>query len=493
MCLGELGYAGIFLAIIAVSAVITEIMARKNIVEKNTGRKLLHMTAGVLVSFLPHFITGKITLLIIGVVVLVSLYYLVANNKLEGIDDLHRKSWGIVFFPVSFILLILLFIPEKPEVFTISFLLMTFSDAFASIVGKKVKSREYHLTADKKSIAGSITFFLTTVILLAWFLFYESGLPGKYLTTLFIVSFILVVATISTLFEAISSDGFDNFSVPVGTAFLANMYFYPAGGGVEAGMLGGFIAAVVTGYTSYRLRFLTPDGAVGATILGTFVFGFGGVQWTLPVMTFFVLSSVLSKIRVKRNKEVEERFEKSGTRNTGQVIANGGVGGIILLIESYFNTGWLYPVYVLNFAAVCADTWGTEFGTMWKTKTISLKNFREVPQGLSGGVSLPGTAGALAGAVVVVISSYYWTGDLVILALLITLGFGGSLLDSLMGEFLQIQYKCGICGIVTERRSHCDTGTSRHKGNRYITNDVVNFSSAIASILIFVIIYKTWL
>lgn len=486
-------YAAIFLAIIAVAAVTTEILARKEILEKNTGRKILHMTAGVLVSFLPHFIVGKVTLLLIGVFVLVSLYYLVANNKLEGIDDLHRKSWGIVYFPVSFIILILLFIPDKPEVFTISFLLMTFSDAFASIAGKKIKSREYHLTTDKKTFGGSLTFFLTTVVLLSWFLFYESELPGKHLTPLFIISFILVVATTSTLLEGIASDGFDNFSVPIGTAFLVNMYFYPVSGGVEAGMLCGFAAAAIAGYSSFRLRFLTADGAVGATILGTVVFGFGGVQWTLPVMTFFLLSSILSKTRVKRNKEVEERFEKSGTRNIGQVLANGGVGGVILLLESYFNTGWLYPVYVLNFAAVCADTWGTEFGTMWKTKTVSLTNFREVPQGLSGGVSLPGTAGALAGAVVVVISSYYWSGDLVILALLITLGFGGSLLDSLLGEFLQIQYKCGICGIVTERRSHCETGTSRHKGNRYITNDVVNFSSAIASILIFVIIYKTWL
>ncbi len=491
--MGELGYAGVFLAIIAVSAVMTELMARKNIVEKNTGRKLLHMTAGVLVSFLPHFIVGKVTLLIIGVVVLVSLYYLVANNKLEGIDDLHRKSWGIVYFPVSFILLILLFIPDKPEVFTISFLLMTFSDAFASIVGKKVKSLEYHLTTDKKTIGGSITFFLTTVLLLSWFLFYESGLPGKHLTPLFIVSFILVVATTSTLLEGIASDGFDNFSVPIGTAFLVNMYFYPAGQGIEAGMLGGFIASVLTGILSYRFRFLTADGAVGATILGTFVFGFGGLQWTLPVLAFFILSSILSKIRVKRNREVEERFEKSGTRNIGQVLANGGVGGVILLLESYFNTGWLYPVFVLNFAAVCADTWGTEFGTMWKTKTVSLKNFKEVPQGLSGGVSLPGTLGALAGAAVVVITSYYWSGDLVILGVLMFLGFLGSLLDSLMGEFFQIQYKCGKCGLVTERHQHCNSNTSVHSGYPFITNDVVNFSSAIASILIFVIIYKTWL
>lgn len=488
--MGEVTWSLIFLLIIAVSAGTTEILSRNGNLEKNTGRKVLHIVAGTLVSFLPFFIKSSTTLLVIGFTVLILLYYLVSKNKLTGIDDLERKSWGIVYFPVSFILLILFFIPDKPEIFTLGFLIMTFSDSLASIFGKKIKSEEYHLTRDKKSVAGSVTFFLVSVIILSLFILFGNGTPDHKYNPLFVFSFVLIIAFIATLLEGLSSAGLDNLTVPVGVAFLANIFLSSPLPGIEVSLLTGFCASLLVGALSLKFRFLTKDGAAGAIILGTFVFGFGGLQWTIPVLSFFILSSILSKIRLKRNREVEERFEKSGTRNIGQVLANGGIGGLILLLESYFQSGWLYYLFVLNFAAVCSDTWGTEFGTMWKTKTVSLRNFREVPQGLSGGVSLPGTVGALGGALMVVISSYYWTGDLFIFVILITLGFAGSIIDSLLGEYLQIQYKCLKCGIVTERKSHCDDSTSRHKGFQFITNDIVNFGSAILSILVFIIIYK---
>lgn len=120
--MGEATWSFFFILIIVFAAGLTEILTRNNIIEKNSGRKILHIVAGFLVSFLPLFITGKLTLLIIGFSVLIVLYYLVSRNKLSGIDDLERKSWGIVYFPVSFIILIILFLPQKPEIFTLSFL-----------------------------------------------------------------------------------------------------------------------------------------------------------------------------------------------------------------------------------------------------------------------------------------------------------------------------------------------------------------------------------
>lgn len=491
--MGEATWSFFFILIIVFAAGLTEILTRNNIIEKNSGRKILHIVAGFLVSFLPLFITGKMTLLIIGFSVLIVLYYLVSRNKLSGIDDLERKSWGIVYFPVSFIILIILFLPQKPEIFTLSFLLMTFSDSFASIIGKKIKSREFHLTRDKKSIAGSVSFFAVSVLILTVFLFFINGKTSFTDNPLFFISFVIVIASITTLLEAIASGGFDNFTVPIGAAFLVNIFLYNSASGTEITLFAGFVASLLVGILSFKLRFLTKDGAAGAIILGTFVYGFGGVKWTFPVMTFFILSSILSKIRTNRNKEVEERFEKSGNRNLGQVLANGGLGGLILITESYLQTGWLYFLFVLNFAAVCSDTWGTEFGTMWRTRTISVRNFRTVPQGLSGGISFPGTIGALVGALMVVISSYYWIPDFFIFVNLVVLGFGGSVVDSLLGEFLQIQFKCKECGIITERKHHCDLPTSQHKGFHFITNDIVNFGSAIVSILVFIIIYKAWL
>ncbi|KAB2909968.1 MAG: DUF92 domain-containing protein [Ignavibacteriales bacterium] len=485
--MSDLGYAAIFMAIIAVASAASETAARLKWIGKSTGRKILHITAGVLVSFLPWFVKNQIYLLVIGALVLATLYYLVAWNKLEGINDPSKRNWGMVYFPVSFLLLVLFFIPDKREIFAISFLLMTFSDPFAAITGTRIKSRKYNLTRDEKSTAGSVAFLISTLFLTSLFLYYEAHWLGREFTPLFIFSFLLIIPVTATLLEAIPSGGLDNITVPLGSAFLINIALTTP----EIQILTGFFAAVAIGFIAFKYRMLTLDGAIGTVVLGTFIFVYGGLQWSLPVLMFFFSSSLLSKIRIQHNRKVEERFEKSGTRGIFQVLANGGIGGAVLLLESYFNTGWLYLVYVLSFAAAAADTWGTEVGTMWRTRTISLRNFNEVPQGVSGGVSLPGTLGALLGAAMVVITTYYWTADLVIFVSLVGLGFVGSMIDSLMGEFLQVRYRCVKCGLITERKNHCEQKTAMDKGYSFITNDIVNFCSTATSLLLFILIYNT--
>jgi uncharacterized protein (TIGR00297 family) len=49
-------------------------------------------------------------------------------------------------------------------------------------------------------------------------------------------------------------------------------------------------------------------------------------------------------------------------------------------------------------AAATADTWATEIGGLWGRRVFTLWPLRRVEPGTSGGVSLPGVIGALAGA-----------------------------------------------------------------------------------------------
>ena len=50
----------------------------------------------------------------------------------------------------------------------------------------------------------------------------------------------------------------------------------------------GFAVAVIIAYTAYRAKALSASGALTAGILGTVVFGFGGVGWALVMLTFFI-------------------------------------------------------------------------------------------------------------------------------------------------------------------------------------------------------------
>jgi uncharacterized membrane protein len=43
----------------------------------------------------------------------------------------------------------------------------------------------------------------------------------------------------------------------------------------------GFILAITVAYLAYRVRSLNKNGAFAATIIGTVVFGLGGLQWAI--------------------------------------------------------------------------------------------------------------------------------------------------------------------------------------------------------------------
>jgi len=54
-------------------------------------------------------------------------------------------------------------------------------------------------------------------------------------------------------------------------------------------------------------------------------------------------------------------------------------------------------------------------------------------------------------------------------------GLIGSLTDSILGRFIQAQFKCNQCGVQTEDRYHCGEKTKLIFGSRWVGNDMVNF------------------
>src|SRR3990172_5138366 len=125
----------------------------------------------------------------------------------------------------------------------------------------------------------------------------------------------------------------------------------------------GFGLAVLIAGAAYAARSLSASGAIAATLLGTAIFGLGGLPWAVLLVGFFVSSSVLSRL-FKRNKAaVNEKFSKGSRRDAGQVLANGGIAGLLVIAQAAFpsiNIWWFAAAGTL--AAVNADTWATELG-----------------------------------------------------------------------------------------------------------------------------------
>lgn len=254
-------------------------------------------------------------------------------------------------------------------------------------------------------------------------------------------------------------------------------------------ILGMLIAAVVA-FISFRVRFLTKSGSIATFVLAGFIFGLGGIKWSVPIMTFFILSSILSKLRKKKNEEVEMYFEKSGVRDHMQVMANGGLGGILVIINAFNPDPFFYLIYISTLSAVCADTWATEIGTWKKAATYNVITWKPVEQGVSGGISIRGTIGAALGSFAIALSGILWINQNYVqyVLLVICAGLIGSIFDSILGATIQAQNKCSVCNKITEKNIHCGVESNHYVGYEWINNDMVNFFSGLAGAVVIIIL-----
>ena len=253
----------------------------------------------------------------------------------------------------------------------------------------------------------------------------------------------------------------------------------------------GILFASIIFFVSYKFKLLTFPGSLVTFFLAVIIFGLGTWKWTVPIVTFFLLSSLFSKYRKRKNEKVETYFEKTSERDHFQVLANGGLACLLVIIGYFYQSELLYIAFVSCVASVCADTWATEFGTLTKAKTIDVLSFKKVEQGVSGGISLQGTIASLAGAIVIAATSLPWLESNYIMNLIIIVlaGFAGSIADSILGTGVQAQYKCKVCNRTTERKVHCNLEAGLIKGVNWINNDVVNLGAAISGGIFSVILY----
>jgi uncharacterized protein (TIGR00297 family) len=245
----------------------------------------------------------------------------------------------------------------------------------------------------------------------------------------------------------------------------------------------GFSLALIVAYLAYRARSLDHNGALASIVVGTVIFGLGGWEWAVLLLTFFITSSGLSRAFKNRKREADEKYAKGGRRDAGQVFGNGGIATLFAALHYFFPAAaWPWLGFAASLAAVNADTWATELGVLNPTPPRLITGLRKVVEkGTSGGVSLTGTLASLAGAAAIGLPaavlapagidwSIFWTVTLA--------GLAGSLFDSLLGATVQAIYYCPACQKETERHpTHgCGTGTTKIRGLTWLDNDWVNFA-----------------
>jgi len=251
----------------------------------------------------------------------------------------------------------------------------------------------------------------------------------------------------------------------------------------------GFSLGVLISYLAKRAGALTTNGAWAATLTGGLIFSLGGAQWASLILAFFLSSSILSRAFSQHKRKVAEKFAKGAQRDWGQVLANGGLGAGLVLIQA-FNQDQIWPwiAYAGAMAAVNADTWATELGVFSPSPPRLIVNGKPVERGASGGISLTGYLAVLAGAALIsAIALPFTLADGILPAVLAIVlgGFTGSTVDSFLGATIQTIYYCPGCQKETERhpRHSCGTETAMLRGWHWLNNDWVNFFASLSGAL----------
>ena len=201
----------------------------------------------------------------------------------------------------------------------------------------------------------------------------------------------------------------------------------------------------------------------------------GSLIWTnnLAVLTavvvMFVFSTWATRYREKDKASVHERLAESGPRSWKQGFANLGPA-CLLALGSYLSgeIGFIHGAFA-SIAAAAADTFASEIGVLSKKQPYFILSRKEVPPGISGGITFLGMTASAAGAALIALTHFCFLEDLFVAVMIVGLGILGSMIDSIIGELYQALY-VNRTGDWVERSG----GIEKVKGIQWMTNNIVN-------------------
>jgi uncharacterized protein (TIGR00297 family) len=201
-------------------------------------------------------------------------------------------------------------------------------------------------------------------------------------------------------------------------------------------LVGNLVLAVY----AWRRKLVSRSGFIGGALLGSWILILGGGGAYLLLCAFFGLGTAATHLGYRRKAEKGLAQEEEGRRGARHVLANCGVGLLlVLLFPSRFSFA-LGAAYVAAFATATADTLGSEIGQLWGRRTYDPLRLRRVERGSEGAVSLEGTcAGALGAGILAVLGAILHFYPYPALWIPLLAGVLGSGLESLLGSSQRIR------------------------------------------------------
>lgn len=198
----------IFIAIVIISAKFFEKIG------KEASRKFIHIMLSNWWFIAMYFFTNVFSAALVPMTFVIINYISYKKNLISVMERENQDGLGTVYYAIS-LLIVSIFtfgIIKRPEIGLCSILIMGYGDGLAAVIGKSIKSYEYKIGNTKKTIAGTLTMLLITLIIVAIFLYTTKS-------NLWIIKSI-IISIILTILEAISIKGTDNLTLPIITCLL---------------------------------------------------------------------------------------------------------------------------------------------------------------------------------------------------------------------------------------------------------------------------------
>ncbi|MFH1740583.1 MAG: DUF92 domain-containing protein, partial [bacterium] len=311
---------------------------------------------------------------------------------------------GVVLYPLGIAALILFF-PNRMEIVAGTWALLAIGDGLSTLIGRSFPL--YRLPWNPGKSGGGLLAFviggtLACTILVIW----ANPLTGESAWILLICGTCALIAGVA---ESLLTPIDDNILIPIVAApFLSILLTVQISAGVWDPSVGdlvmAFVLNAVVAAAAYFLRMVSMNGALGAAVIGIFVYILGEWAAYVLLLLLFVAEPLIVRLGIARTTTETDTSAAVTQRGSKHAVANFGLA-LLLTLVWVFTDGidpLLQLMYVAALATAFSETIVCQFGAILDQAPFMRAAPNTDLPGMKGTLSTGGGLLAVAAAVIFV-------------------------------------------------------------------------------------------
>lgn len=157
---------------------------------------------------------------------------------------------------------------------------------------------------------------------------------------------------------------------------------------------------------------LTSSGLDNSLVLGLGLYSLLGFQGYSIAVVYFILGSLVTKVKKEKKEKLGIYEKREGKRGPENVWGSAGVAMVCAIVSYlYKDNTYMNEVikigYVSSFVTKLSDTFQSELGKAYGKNTILITNFKKVPPGTEGAISIEGYIFGIIGSFILSYFSFF--------------------------------------------------------------------------------------